>query len=79
MTPRSKLAAYKGASKWIGVLAIALLLCIAAIACGDASSSESGDAAPDFSLPVANRSIDITLSDFRDDKNVVLVFYRGFF
>ncbi|MXX93077.1 MAG: redoxin domain-containing protein [Chloroflexi bacterium] len=49
-----------------------------AVACG-ASSSESGETAPDFSLPVANRNVDITLSDFHGDQNVVLVFYRGFF
>ncbi len=49
-----------------------------AFACGLASS-ESGDTAPDFTLPVANRIPDITLSDFHDDQNVVLVFYRGFF
>ena len=49
-----------------------------AVACGS-SSSESGEIAPDFSLPVANRNIDITLSDFRGDQNIVLVFYRGFF
>lgn len=54
------------------------LLAIIAVACGS-SSSESGEIAPDFSLPVANRNIDITLSDFRGEQNVVLVFYRGFF
>ena len=57
---------------------VVLLLASITVACGS-SPSESGDTAPDFSLPVANRSYDITLSDFRDDKNVVLVFYRGFF
>ena len=65
--------------KWAATFVIALIINIAAIACGDSSSSQSGDAAPDFSLPVANRSYDITLSDFRDDKNVIIVFYRGFF
>ncbi len=49
-----------------------------AVACGS-SSSVGGEIAPDFSLPVANRNVDITLSDFRGDQNVVLVFYRGFF
>lgn len=49
-----------------------------AVACGS-SSSGSGEIAPDFSLPVANRNVDITLSDFHGDQNVVLVFYRGFF
>ena len=57
--------------------ATALITSIA-VACGS-TSSETGNTAPDFSLPVANRSIDITLSDFQGDQNVVLVFYRGFF
>ena len=57
--------------------ATALITSIA-VACGS-TSSETGNTAPDFSLPVANRSIDITLSDFHGDQNVVLVFYRGFF
>ena len=57
---------------------VATFIATIAVACG-ASSSEDAEAAPDFSLPVANRSIDITLSDFRGDQNVVLVFYRGFF
>lgn len=54
------------------------LIATIAVACGP-SSSGSGEIAPDFSLPVANRNIDITLSDFHGDQNVVLVFYRGFF
>ena len=54
------------------------LVATIAIACAS-PSFESVETAPDFSLPVANRSIDITLSDFRGDQNVVLVFYRGFF
>jgi cytochrome oxidase Cu insertion factor (SCO1/SenC/PrrC family) len=37
---------------------------------------EAGDIAPDFSL-VAYSGDTITLSDFRGEKNVVLVFYRG--
>ena len=56
----------------------AALTATIAVACGS-SSSESGETAPDFSLPVANRNVDITLSDFRGDQNVALVFYRGFF
>ncbi len=35
-----------------------------------------GDLAPDFSLLSYSGDV-ITLSDYRDDKNVVLVFYRG--
>ncbi len=35
-----------------------------------------GDIAPDFSL-VAYSGDTITLSDFRGERNVVLVFYRG--
>ena len=37
-----------------------------------------GDMAPDFTLPTAKGTSDkskITLSDFRGEKNVVLVFY----
>ena len=48
------------------------------VACGS-MSSDSVDTAPEFTLPVANRIPNITLSDFRGDQNVVLVFYRGFF
>ena len=35
-----------------------------------------GDVAPDFSLMTYAGTV-TTLSDFRGDKNVVLVFYRG--
>ena len=35
-----------------------------------------GDVAPDFTLESHSDGI-ITLSDYRRDKNVVLVFYRG--
>ncbi len=63
----------------LSAIAATLLVSTVAIACGSSSSSDTGATAPDFSLPVANRSFDITLSDFQNDKNVVLVFYRGFF
>lgn len=79
MKLRAKLAVNPFIVKWVATSVVALIISVAAIACGDSSSSQSGDTAPDFSLPVANRSYDITLSDFRDDKNVILVFYRGFF
>jgi cytochrome oxidase Cu insertion factor (SCO1/SenC/PrrC family) len=36
-----------------------------------------GQPAPDFSLEAADGKV-ITLSDFRGKKNVVLVFYRGY-
>ena len=36
-----------------------------------------GQSAPDFTLEDANGKA-ITLSDFRDKKSVVLVFYRGY-
>ena len=35
-----------------------------------------GDIAPDFSVMTYAGTV-TTLSDYRDDKNVVLVFYRG--
>ncbi len=35
-----------------------------------------GDVAPDFTLETHSDGI-ITLSDYRRDKNVILVFYRG--
>jgi cytochrome oxidase Cu insertion factor (SCO1/SenC/PrrC family) len=35
-----------------------------------------GDTAPDFTLENMNGAR-ISLSDFRDEKNIVLVFYRG--
>ena len=37
----------------------------------------SGVAAPDFTLESAE-SEPVTLSSYRDEKNVVLVFYRGY-
>jgi cytochrome oxidase Cu insertion factor (SCO1/SenC/PrrC family) len=36
-----------------------------------------GQAAPDFSLEDVNGKV-ITLSDFRDKKSVILIFYRGY-
>jgi hypothetical protein len=36
----------------------------------------TGTEAPDFSLQALSGDV-VTLSEFRDDKNVVLVFYRG--
>ncbi len=59
-------------------IASALIIGIVAVACGDSSTS-GGVTASDFTLPVANRPTYVTLSDFQDNQNVVLVFYRGFF
>ncbi len=56
----------------------ALIIGIVAVAC-DSDSSSGGETASDFTLPVANRPTYITLSEFKDNQNVVLVFYRGFF
>ncbi len=36
------------------------------------------DKAPEFTLPSANTGTEISLSQFRDDKPVVLVFYRAY-
>ena len=43
----------------------------------DLTRVKVGQPAPDFSLEVADGKV-ITLSDFRGKKNVVLVFYRGY-
>ena len=42
----------------------------------DLDRVQVGDAAPDFSLTSLAGPV-VTLSDFRAEKNVVLVFYRG--
>jgi hypothetical protein len=43
----------------------------------DLERIQVGDLAPDFSLASLGGPV-ITLSDFRGDKNVILVFYRGY-
>ena len=43
----------------------------------DLERIQVGDLAPDFSLRSLAGSV-VTLSDFRGDKNVILVFYRGY-
>ena len=69
-------------------------LFVAATACGQDETDTSEDVAidqeseavavstlpiaPDFDLPAANKGTDISLSQFRDDKPVVLVFYRAY-
>ena len=42
----------------------------------DLDRVQIGDAAPDFSLLAYSGDV-LTLSDYRGNKNVVLVFYRG--
>ena len=42
----------------------------------DLERLQVGDLAPDFTLESYDEGI-VTLSDFRGDKNVILVFYRG--
>ena len=37
-----------------------------------------GNAAPKFTLPNARDGMEVSLGSFAGDKNVVLVFYRGF-
>jgi peroxiredoxin len=43
----------------------------------DTGRVKVGDVAPDFSLQSYDRGV-VTLSDFRGQKDVILVFYRGF-
>jgi len=42
----------------------------------DLDRVRAGDPAPDFSLASLDGTV-VTLSDFRGERNVVLVFYRG--
>lgn len=46
------------------------------LAPADTGRVNVGDPAPDFSLESYRGDV-VTLSDYRDDKDVVLVFYRG--
>jgi len=43
----------------------------------DLERVRAGDLAPDFSLASLGGPV-VTLSDFRDQKNIILVFYRGY-
>ena len=43
----------------------------------DLERVQVGDVAPDFSLASLAGPV-VTLSDFRGEKNVILVFYRGY-
>ncbi len=79
MTLRTKYARPSATRLWLATFAITLTTVLFAVACGNSSSSDTGAEAPDFSLPVANGAGNITLSQYQGDKNVVLVFYRGFF
>jgi len=72
--------------------AIASLLAIIFVACGEESSSSSAsevpadradgsamlEKAPEFTLPSANTGSEISLSQFQGDRAVVLVFYRAY-
>lgn len=79
MTSRAITDSKRRGALWLLSFAIAATLLVVITACGDSSGAESGADAPDFSLPVANGAGKITLSQYEGDKNVVLVFYRGFF
>ncbi len=60
-------------------LMLALMASVVVASCGSEPSTENDSVAPDFTLPAVNRTENITLSDFRNEQNVILVFYRGFF
>ena len=45
---------------------------------GAGEPEPQGNVAPMFTLPDARDSMDVVLESYRGDKNVVLVFYRGF-
>ena len=75
-----------------GLLAAAVALAVAAmvLACGgqsddtvqvaDTSNGATVELAPDFTLPNANAAdgTEISLSQYRGDQSVVLVFYRAY-
>lgn len=48
-----------------------------ALAAVDTGRVGTGDTAPDFALRALDGSV-IRLSDYRGSKNVILVFYRGY-
>ena len=74
-----KVAANRSASTLLALLALILVATAVTANCGGSSSSQQGADAPEFSLPVANGAGKISLAQFKGEKNVVLVFYRGFF
>ena len=75
----TNLGASRTALTLLAFLTFALLATTLATSCGGESSPKQGADAPEFSLPVANGAGKIALSQYRGEKNVVLVFYRGFF
>lgn len=85
---RSKIGAkmrWGDSFKWVWFSAVGTVLVVAAILAvlitsenNDAAPLESGSPAPQFELPSAGGS-QIALEDYQDEKQVLLVFYRGFF
>ena len=72
------------------VAAVALAMAAMVVACGgqsdvtvqvaDSGNGAAVELAPDFTLPDANAAdgTEISLSQYRDDRSVVLVFYRAY-
>ena len=50
----------------------------ASASAGTPEPEPQGDVAPKFTLPNARDGMQVSLESYRGDKNVVLVFYRGF-
>jgi AhpC/TSA family protein len=61
-----------------GLLFVGLLLASWLVLAGGAWAVETGDKAPDFKLP-ATTGLDISLSDYRGKKWVLIEFYGGDF
>ena len=58
-------------------LGLALLIAAGCVAGGERRRVQTGKLAPDFTLESKDGDL-VTLSDYRGKKNVVLVFYRGY-
>ncbi len=87
MSTISKIINFVALSMLIAVFALAAAACGQETATTDEQPSSQEPAevvadlpeAPDFTLPAANRdSTEVSLSQFRGDKPVVLVFYRAY-
>ena len=93
MKPISKIRNFVAATMLVGVFALVAVACgqdtepienTAATSSSDAPDAAVEEvsnlpAAPDFTLPAANRdSTEISLSQFQGDRPVVLVFYRAY-
>ena len=90
MKPISKIRNFVAATMLVGVFTLVAVACgqetkpvenTGATGSSDAAVEEVSNlsAAPDFTLPAANRdSTEISLSQFQGDKPVVLVFYRAY-